>query len=122
MVYLGYSIGKQVDLVVKGDRDPSVFADMEEIGKNFDPTQWDAVVDAEYDHIATAIQWLDEQALSTPINLFGRTQTRAEFLVGYLLTMIGAYKMQLFLQLKHAGRAELGTPNVRAGMDAPKKD
>jgi len=41
------------------------------------------------------------------------------FLVDYLLTFFGAYKMQLFLQLKHAGRAELGMYNLRAGIDDP---
>lgn len=56
MIYLGYSVGKQVDLIVKGERDPSVFADMEELGANFDPKQWDVIMDAEYNHIATAIQ------------------------------------------------------------------
>ena len=41
------------------------------------------------------------------------------FLVDYLLTFFGAYKMQLFLQLKHAGRSELGVYNLWGGIDAP---
>ena len=33
-----------------------------------------------------------------------------------------AYRMQLFLQIKSAGRADIGTPNNWAGMDMPKDD
>jgi len=34
---------------------------------------------------------------------------------------LAAYKMQLFLYAKACGRADLSTPNVWAGMDAPPK-
>jgi hypothetical protein len=39
----------------------------------------------------------------------------------YILVFLGAYKMQLFLQLKASWLAELTTYNLWAGMDDPKK-
>jgi hypothetical protein len=43
------------------------------------------------------------------------------FLVERVFGQVSAYKMQLFLQLKHAGRHELATPNLWMGMDPESK-
>jgi len=119
MIYLGYSFGKQMHLVVKGEQDMSVFTDMGMLSENFDPMQWDAVLDTEWDGIVAGINSLDDVALSTEITLFWSTKTRAEFLITMFVANLAAYKMQLFLQLKHAGQVDLNSMNLWAGMDKP---
>jgi hypothetical protein len=49
----------------------------------------------------------------------GTTTTRGAFIVKYVLCECAAYRMHLFLYLKACGRAELGTWNLRVGVDAP---
>ena len=44
--------------------------------------------------------------------------TRGSFLIDYVFAFLGAYKMQLFLQLKASGLTELTTSNVWGGRDA----
>ena len=62
-------------------------------------------------------QFTDEN-LAEEISVFGRTQTRAMFILDALKMMVG-YKMQLFLYAKASGNHAIGTPNLWAGMDAP---
>jgi hypothetical protein len=49
----------------------------------------------------------------------GSATTRGAALVTGVLASCTAYRMQLFLYLKASGRADLGTMNLWAGMDAP---
>jgi len=49
----------------------------------------------------------------------GVKTTRGAFIVTYVLCECAVYRMQLFLYLKACGREELGTWNLRAGVDAP---
>jgi len=51
--------------------------------------------------------------------MFGRRSTRGSLLVNMVLSGYAAYRTQLFVYLKACGRAELGTMNLWAGMDAP---
>lgn len=117
MVYLGYSLGKLTQLVAKGEQDMSVFADYDTLANNFDPSQRETVLDTELKEIITLIESLNDEALATNMTLFGTTKTRAEFLITMLVAQLAAYKMQLFLQLKHAGRTELNSMNLWAGID-----
>ncbi len=119
MAYLAFSIEKQVQLIVIGHWEPSIFDNMDALTKTFDYKKFDDLLDTENQHIAKMIRGLDDEAMNQEISVFGKTGARSMFLVDYLLTFFGAYKMQLFLQLKHAGRAELGMYNLWAGMDAP---
>ena len=52
------------------------------------------------------------------IELFGRTQTRATWLLELVLNGCAAYRTQLFLYLKSCGRDELSTSNLWQGVDA----
>lgn len=52
------------------------------------------------------------------IELFGRTQTRAAWLLELVLNGCAAYRTQLFLYLKSCGREELSTSNLWQGVDA----
>ncbi len=119
MAYLAFSIEKQVQLIIIGQWEPSIFNNMDALTKTFDHKQRDDLLKTEEEHIVKMIRGLDDEAMHEEITLFGKTDTRVTFLVDYLLTFFGAYKMQLFLQLKHAGRSELGTYNLWSGMDAP---
>ena len=117
MVYLGYSLGKQLQLVVKGEQDMAVFADYQALSDNFDPQNWETILDTELADMLAGIESLDDAALATPITLFMQTRTRAEFLISMFVAMLASYKMQLFLQLKHAGETQLNSMNLWAGMD-----
>jgi hypothetical protein len=52
------------------------------------------------------------------IELFGRTQTRAMWLLELVLNGCAAYRTQVFLYLKSCGRDELSTSNLWQGVDA----
>lgn len=119
MAYLAFSIEKQVQLIVIGHWEPSIFDNMDALTKTFDYKKWDDLLKTENEHIEKMIRGLDDDAMKQEITLFGRTGPRMIYLVDYLLTFFGAYKMQLFLQLKHAGRSELGMYNLWTGIDAP---
>lgn len=117
MVFLGYSLNKQIQLVVKWEQDMSVFADYQSLSDNFDPSTRETVLDTELAALIAQIESLSSEELSTSITLFGTTKTRTEFLITMLVAQLAAYKMQLFLQLKHAGRTELNSMNLWAGID-----
>lgn len=121
MAYLAFSIEKQVQLIVIGHWEPSIFDNMDALTKTFDYRKWDELLTTEEEHIVKMIRSLEDEAMDEEISLFGKTGPRSMFLVDYLLTFFGAYKMQLFLQLKHAGRSELGMYNLWAGIDAPEE-
>ena len=52
------------------------------------------------------------------IEMFGRTATRASWLLELVLNGCAAYRTQIFLYLKSCGRDELGTSNLWQGVDA----
>lgn len=117
MAYLWHSIGKQCKLVVLGKEDMSVFADMPDLTKNFDPQNRGAVLDDQLDDMVSGIISLDDAQLAETITLFGQSKPRSEFLINMFVGMLAAYKMQLFLQLKHAGHVDLSSSNLWSGMD-----
>jgi hypothetical protein len=53
------------------------------------------------------------------IELFGLAGSTGSMLVNMVLSGHAAYRTQLFLYLKSAGREELNTMNLWAGIDAP---
>ena len=61
--------------------------------------------------------WTDDDFRAS-IEMFGRTQTRASWLLELVLNGCAAYRTQLFLYLKSCGRVELGTSNLWQGVDA----
>lgn len=56
--------------------------------------------------------------LRAEIEMFGSKSSRGSWIVSLVLCHYAAYRMQLFLYLKAAGREELNTMNLWAGMDA----
>jgi hypothetical protein len=71
--------------------------------------------EAEYANLLGS--WTDEDFRGS-IELFGRTATRASWLLELVLNGCAAYRTQLFLYLKSCGREELGTSNLWQGVDA----
>ena len=61
--------------------------------------------------------WSDDDFRDS-IEMFGRTATRASWLLELVLNGCAAYRTQLFLYLKSCGREELGTSNLWQGVDA----
>jgi len=60
-----------------------------------------------------------DEFLREPTQLFGTTYPRAVWILNLVLSHYTAYRMQLFLYLKAAGREELNTMNLWLGIDAP---
>jgi hypothetical protein len=95
-----------------------LFAQMDQLNADFQPQQFDDIIDQERSIVKHMISQATESELAETVTIFGRfTNTRIKFLVEWIFSQLTAYKMQLFLQLKHAGRHELATPNLWMGMD-----
>jgi hypothetical protein len=61
---------------------------------------------------------LSDADLRAQIEMFGSKASRGAMLVNLVLNHYAAYRMQLFLYLKGAGRTELNTMNLWVGRDA----
>lgn len=84
-----------------------------------DVSKFPELIDQEDKEVAKIIEALSDAELQEEITLWGMfTATRAVHLVD-LRAQLVAYKMQFFLQLKHAGVHNIGTSNVWGGMDTP---
>lgn len=79
-----------------------------------------ALIDREEAEITALMAGLTNEQLQEEVTLrWFITAKRAVHLV-QLYAQVTAYKMQLFLQLKHSGLHELVTSNVWMGMDPQK--
>jgi len=76
-------------------------------------------IDAHGAEYATLLGSWSEADFRGPIEMFGRTASRATFLMELVICGCAAYRTQLFLYLKACGREELATSNLWQGMDAP---
>lgn len=102
-----------------GAFDPAAWtaAQQDAEARGFDETV--AAIAAQKDQYAALLAGVTDADFRTEITMFGQTTTRGMFLVNMVLGGYAAYRTQLFLYLKACGRAELGTMNLWAGMDAP---
>lgn len=119
--YLSFSTPAQVDAMMKGSFDMATFMSLAEPRSDFTYDQFGAELDKTYAYIGQQLTSLTTEQWNETISVFNQTGPRNGFLVNYLLVFLGAYKTQLFLQLKAAGNKDLGTLNLWAGMDAPQK-
>lgn len=62
---------------------------------------------------------LTDEELRQDFSMFGSDGSRGLWLVQMLLQHYAAYRMQLFMYLKGAGREELNTMNLWMGVDGP---
>jgi|GEM_PF-2712771 len=72
MAYLAFSIEKQVQLIIIGQREPSIFANMDALTSTFDHKKWDDLLDTEFTHIQKMIRGLEPEARDEEIFLFGK--------------------------------------------------
>lgn len=119
--YIVSSLPAQVKLMVQGNRDQDVYMQEVDKFKDYSRTHFAAALDQAFASISADINTLSDAQRQEEISLRGMTGPRTKFLVDYLLEFLGAYKMQLFLQLKASWLSEIGTYNLRAGIDEPKK-
>lgn len=68
---------------------------------------------------AESIGAMADADFAKQVELFGRAGSTGSLLVNMVLSGHAAYRTQLFLYLKSAGRDELNTMNLWAGIDAP---
>lgn len=118
--YIVSSFPAQIKCFVLWSRDTDVYMRLSSQFDWFTFDQFDTALDAWFALIQNEILSLNADARQQEISIRGMTGPRVKFLNDYVLTFLGAYKMQLFLQLKASWCAELWTSNLRAGMDAPK--
>ena len=111
--YLAHAIQAGVTLVLTDDM--SVFSDFAERLAATDVHLFPAQLDTQYAAIKTMVDNASEEALAQETTLFGRsTHTRMGHLVEFVYAQVVAYKMQLFLQLKHNGKIDLKSINLWA--------
>ena len=77
-----------------------------------------ALIRAQEAEYASLLAPWSEDDFRGSIEMFGRTETRAKWLLELVLNGCAAYRTQLFLYLKSCGREELGTSNLWQGVDA----
>lgn len=115
--YLVSSFPAQVLLMVSGNFDQEFYTDYLGRFAEFHHSQFADQMDVTLETITTAITSLTPDQRDEGISFWGRKGPRSMFLVDYVFTFLGSYKMQLFLQLKHAGLTQLNTYNLRGGVD-----
>jgi hypothetical protein len=76
-----------------------------------------AMIRAQESEYASLLASWTEADFRGSIELFGRTATRAAWLLELVLNGCAAYRTQLFCYLKSCGREELSTSNLWQGMD-----
>ena len=101
----------------KFDADAWTAAEQTAEARDFDQTL--AAIAAHTDTYLTLLADVSDADLRAELEGVGVKTTRGAFIVNYVLSECAVYRMQLFLYLKGCGREELGTWNLRAGVDAP---
>lgn len=76
-----------------------------------------AAIAAQADLAPALIGEASEEWLSAEFDMFGMRSSRRAKIVSLVLCHYSAYRMQLFLYLKSAGRPELNTLNLWVGRD-----
>jgi hypothetical protein len=117
MIYLGYSLEIQIKNFVNGTWDNATFAGMADLTASFDRKSWDVVLDSALVNITAMINGMTDEQCNESITIFWETAPRFEYITNHVLITLGAYKMQLFLQLKASGLSELNTMNLWGWMD-----
>ena len=107
--------------MVLGKRDEEIYMNYAKQFEGFTYSQFAAEIDTALEAITQEINSLSDAQRQEHMTIRGMEGPRTRFLNDYILVFLGAYKMQLFLQLKASGLTELTTYNLWAGMDDPKK-
>jgi hypothetical protein len=119
LAYLAASPWKQTELIITWDM--SIFANMKEYSDSFVADDFISTLHTNSAKAIAMIEELDNNALNEEVSIFNGFVhgSRAQLLVEMVYAQMIAYKMQLFLQMKHAGLHHLGTPNLWMWIDKP---
>lgn len=105
-----------IKAIVTGDG--SHYAHFNDTMKAIDVDHFPQLMDQEMTEAKALLSSVSEDDLEEPVTLFGSfTNRKIVMLVEFVLSQLVAYKMQLFLQLKHAGKHQLVTSNLWMGVD-----
>ncbi len=118
--YILSSFPVQISLMVAGKRDNEIATNYSKQFENFSYTDFSKELDNALVKISAEILSLQDTQRQERITIRWMEGPRTRFLNDYLLTFLGAYKMQLFLQLKASGLTDLWSLNLWAGIDEPK--
>lgn len=119
--YIAFSLPVQVQLSIRWWWDEDFYNKEYAKWDTFTYDQFDSALDKTLDVLQEKILALTPQQWDEVITLFGKTGTRTMHIVDYVLAFLGAYRMQLFLQLKWSGLSHLSTMNVRWWVDGEMK-
>lgn len=118
MFYISYSLPRQIDIFTKWQMTDQ-FADYKEKESVFDYKNFASDLDNGMSVITDIINNITEEQMEENVQVFGMNQARKHYLISYINQFLGAYKTQLFLQLKTSWLTEMGSSNLRGGMDKP---
>lgn len=110
--YIVSSLPTQVRLVVDWTRNTDKYKEYTQEVIKFTWKRFVIELNKSLKIIKKELRTVKGKARKEEIEIFGRKWTRGSFLVDYIFTFLGAYKMQLFLQLKASGVANIGTSNL----------
>lgn len=114
--FLAMTSGFVIKAIVSGDS--SHYNSFNDTMKAVNVDHFPRLMDQEMADAKALLEPLSDQDLEVPVTLFGSfTNRKIVMLVDFVLAQLIAYKMQLFLQLKHAGKHQLVTSNLRMWVD-----
>jgi hypothetical protein len=116
--YIVSSFPAQVSLMVEGIWNMDSYKERTQKVTKFTWKRFNIELNKALRAIKKDLRTVKGKARKEEVELFGRKGTRGSFLIDYIFSFLGAYKMQLFLQLKASGLTELGTSNLWGGRDA----
>lgn len=119
--YIISSFPAQIQAMVNWNRDQAVYMNYVNQFDGFTFKKFGVQLNKALRLIKKEIRSVKGKSWKEEIEIWGRKGSRASFLIDYVFAFLGAYKMQLFLQLKAAGLSDLSTYNLWAGKDAPAK-
>ena len=115
--YLSFMGPVMVKAVREGGFNREAWTAVSEAAKQLTLDQTVDAIAATADEFARLIGEMSDDDFRKDIEMFGRRSTIGFFLVNTVLAGYAAYRTQVFLSLKAAGRTELNTMNLWAGMD-----
>lgn len=117
MFYISYSLPKQVQIFSDWTMTNESFADSAEKQIAFSYKNFATDLDNAMINISNIIANQTEGQMEEIIEVFGMKTARKNLFINYINQFLGAYKTQLFLQVKTSWLSELNTMNLRAGVD-----
>jgi len=100
--------------MVNGNRDQTLYMNYVNQFEGFTFKKFSTQLNKALREVKKMIRTIKGKAWKEEIEIRGRKGTRASFLIDYIFSFLGAYRMQLFLQLKASGLTELSTMNLWA--------